>query len=137
MFHAFASPLANISALRYGIETFIMPRFQEKTFMETISRFGITETAVVPPIFVKILSDSIETWRKQLQSLCIVWCAGAPLNRELQMRLKSDLLSHDARIVQVYGLTECGWVSTFKHPESDETGSVGRLLPGYQAKYAY
>ncbi|MCJ1397127.1 hypothetical protein MMC11_000319 [Xylographa trunciseda] len=137
MFHAFASPLANISALRYGVKTFIMPRFHEKTFLETISRFGITETAVVPPIFVKFLSESVEARRKQLQSLCIVWCAGAPLNRELQQGLKSNLLSHDARIVQVYGLTECGWVSTFKHPESDETGSVGRLLPGYQAKIVH
>ena len=137
MFHAFTSPLANISALRYGVKTFIMPRFKEYLFLHTISSFGITETAVVPPILVKFLLQPIDARRESLRPLRLVWCAGAPLHQELQRRVAGDLLFLDARVVQVYGLTECGWASTFKYPESDDTGSVGRLLPGFEAKYGH
>ena len=42
-----------------------------------------------------------------------------------------------ARIVQVYGMTEAGWITTFKFPELDESGSVGRLLPSYEAMYVF
>jgi len=35
------------------------------------------------------------------------------------------------RIVPVYGMTEGGWFTTMKYPEEDDTGSVGRPVPGY------
>lgn len=150
MFHAFALPLAMMSALRCGVETYIMPRFLEGMFLDTIERFGITETAIVPPILVKLLSsispnvngasnrssDAMSTERlgHKLQSLRTIYCGGAPLSAELQHRAKSTLFHPEARIAQVWGMTECGWVATFPYPESDITGSVGRLLPGCHAR---
>lgn len=44
------------------------------------------------------------------------------------------MLAPDARIVQVWGMTEGGWFTTFHYPESDHTGSVGRLIGSYEAK---
>jgi len=44
------------------------------------------------------------------------------------------MLSPTARICQVYGMTEGGWMTTFHYPERDCTGSVGRLVGSYEAK---
>jgi len=44
------------------------------------------------------------------------------------------MFAADARICQVWGMTEGGWMTTFQYPESDFTGSVGRLIGTYQAK---
>lgn len=44
------------------------------------------------------------------------------------------LLNQSARINQVWGMTEAGWITTFLWPERDRSGSVGRLLDGMEAK---
>ena len=134
IFHAFASPLANINGLRNGVLTYLMPRFQQTEFLDTIERFQVTETALVPPILLKFLSSPSKRLQEQLSSLRTVWCGGAPLDGQVQETAIQRLLRPHARIVQVWGLTESGWLSTFKYPERDVTGSVGRLLPGYKAR---
>lgn len=47
-FHTFGMPLISGCALREGHTVYLMRRFEVKHFVECISRFGITETAVVP-----------------------------------------------------------------------------------------
>lgn len=136
LFHAFAAPLCLTSALRYGITTHIMRRFSEQEFLDCIESNKITETAVVPPLIVKFLSGPVDQKRKQLSSLRLILCAGAHLDASIQERANKELLDPEARIAQVWGMTECGWISTFFHPEKDETGSVGRPMPGYQCRSA-
>lgn len=58
---------------------------------------------------------------------------GAPLSEFVQ-NAALRMLSPTARICQVYGMTEGGWMTTFLYPERDSTGSVGRLLGEYEAK---
>jgi len=110
-----------------------MRRYQHDSFLTAIKQFDITETALVPPIIIKLLSCPGNE-QEILRNLQLVWCAGAPLDIATQDRAV-ELLAPNARIAQVWGMTECGWISTFHYPESDKTGSVGRLLPSYQAKY--
>ena len=131
-FHAFASPLGNILAMREGVPTFVMARFNERDFLDAVERYEVTETALVPPVIVKWLANASEARRRQLQSVRVVWCGGAPMDGEVQDKAIDQILSPQARIVQVWGLTECGWLTTFHHPERDSTGSVGRALPNYQ-----
>lgn len=108
-----------------------MRRYQHRDFLHTVSRHQITETALVPPVILKYLTCP-EDEQKHLKSLKLVWCGGAPLDRDSQAAAEA-LFAGDARIVQVYGMTECGWICTFLYPEHDDSGSVGRLLPGFQA----
>lgn len=68
-----------------------------------------------------------------LLSLRLVWTAGAPLDERTQSQMYR-LLVPSARVIQVWGMTEIGWITTFKWPEKDHTGSVGRLLPGMEAR---
>ncbi|KAF1343641.1 AMP-binding enzyme [Delphinella strobiligena] len=131
-FHAFAAPLALVSALRSGHTTYVMSRFNHNHFLNAIERFGITETAMPPPLIVRFLAEDPEQIT-MLNSIELVWSGGAPLSGSTQQAALA-MFSPTARICQVYGMTEGGWMSTFQYPESDCTGSVGRLIGSYEAK---
>jgi hypothetical protein len=71
----------------------------------------------------EVLDDLFANWEIQ----------GAPMSAETQ-NSALRMFASTARICQVYGMTEGGWFTTFHHPESDSTGSVGRLIGSYEAK---
>lgn len=87
---------------------------------------------MVPQILRIVVAQS-SVARRMLKSLQLVWSAGAPLTESLQDQFYR-LLKPAARVIQVWGMTEAGWISTFLWPEKDHSGSVGRLLPGLEAK---
>ena len=87
---------------------------------------------MVPQILRTIVEQS-SVARRMLKSLQLVWSAGAPLTESLLGQFYR-LLNPAARVIQVWGMTEAGWISTFLWPEKDHSGSVGRLLPSMEAK---
>ncbi|MCJ1314161.1 hypothetical protein MMC25_007841 [Agyrium rufum] len=131
MFHAFAWPLAVTIPLREGHTTYVMPRFDMEQFLNAVETLEITETAMVPPIVLACLKNSSS--KMSLRDLQLLWCAGAPLARSSIVQMY-EILSPTARVAQAWGLTECGWITTFPHCEKDDSGSVGRLLPNTEAK---
>lgn len=131
VFHAFSLILVVVNALRYGHRTYMMKKF-DPTFREKVYSFGITETAVTPAILHRLVSVHEETMDR-LKSLRLVWCAGTPLFSDLRSRA-SSLLQPNARIVQVWGMTEGGWFTTFKFPEESHDDSVGRPLDGLHVR---
>ncbi|KAL9131508.1 MAG: hypothetical protein Q9217_000587 [Psora testacea] len=112
-----------------------MRRMDLPRYMSIIQGYKITETAVVPPVVTSILKSSMKAY-KLLRSLRTVWCAGAPLAQSTGNQMYR-LLRPTARLLQVWGMTESGWITTFLWPEKDHSGSVGRLLPGMEAKLVY
>lgn len=75
------------------------------------------------------------TKKYPLTSLKAVLIGAAPLGKESQARFKK-LMAKNGSITQAWGMTEMSCVgSMFYYPEDDETGSVGRMLPGCDAKY--
>lgn len=130
IFHAFTSPLVLLNALRYRETTYVMERYNN-TFASKVLEFGITETAMPPALFVAILA-SPPGELSMLRSLRLIWTGGAVLAPELKRQTLEVI--PDARIVSVFGMTECGWLTTFAYPEVDDTNAVGRPLPGYQIK---
>ncbi len=136
-FHAYAFPIAHISPLREGIPTYIMRRFELHQYLKTVEKYQITETPMVPAMMHMILkkwsSSRPNFFSNPLSTLKLVWCAGSPLDERTQENMYR-LLDPSARVVQVWGMTEAGWISTFLWPEKDHTASVGRLLPGMEAK---
>ena len=131
-FHAFAIPLMTGCAIREQQTAYIMRRFDLKTFLESIDRFKITEIPMVPTMLIAVLMSEL-TNRDNLQSLRSIWVGGSPLRSSTQKDFQA-LLHPDARVTQVWGMTETGWTTIFFHPEMDETGSVGRLAPGMSSK---
>lgn len=133
MFHAFSFPEMVVNALRLGQPSYYMKRFDD-SFAQKVHDFGITESMATPPMLLKLVSQAEkESERKSLQSLRMLLCAGAPLVPELRNNFLR-IFERPPRIVQVWGLTECGWLSTFQYPENDATGSVGRAIAGYQVR---
>lgn len=128
IFHAFSMPEMVINALRLGYPTYFMRRFDE-TFAQKVHDFGITEIAAPPPMLRK-LQQQVEA-HHLLQTLRLVFSGGAPLAAEQRDQV-TRLFNLPPRLVQVYGMTEGGWFTTFKYPEEDLTGSVGRPLLGVE-----
>ena len=111
-----------------------MRRFDLNRYLLFIQQYQITETPMVPQMLRTIVEQPYQLIRDMLKSLRLVWSAGAPLS-EISQESFYRLLHPTARVTQVWGMTEAGWISTFLWPEKDHTGSVGRLLPGIEAKY--
>ena len=131
-FHAFALPLAIVAPLLERIPTYVMRRYDPRLFFDSVQKYEITESHMVNPIALATLAAPPED-RRKLGSLRQVWIAGAPLGEDLQYRL-AQALHPEARVVQVLGMTECGWITTFHYPEKDLSGSCGRLMPNVEAK---
>ncbi|KAL6720094.1 hypothetical protein ACLMJK_002015 [Lecanora helva] len=130
LFHAFAGPISHMSPLRDGHTTYIMKRYDQSQFLEYTKRYQITETLIVTPIVQGLLTLP-QSKLESLDSLRFVGAAGAPLDRAHQHEL-NQRLHPDAIFSQIWGLTEYGWITTFKYPEKD-AGSVGRLMPNTEA----
>lgn len=139
MFHGVAATAAHIDPLRFGIQTYILPRFEIEAFLGAIERFGIKETGMVPTVMSLLLQKAEEeqggvgVMKRQLESLRLVRCAGAPLDIGIQRKFQV-LLHQDAVVVRAWGLTEFGTVTSFSGGEIDHTGSCGRLLSNVEAK---
>ncbi|KAK4953613.1 hypothetical protein LTR10_008216 [Elasticomyces elasticus] len=130
IFHAFSAPEMLFNALRLGQISYFMRRFDD-SFAQKVHDFRITETFGAPAMLLK-LANKPEDYHL-LQSLRYVAYGGAPLGSELSRRFLS-IFEVPPRLVPVYGMTEGGWFTTLKYPEEDDTGSVGRPVPGYELK---
>lgn len=109
-----------------------MRRFELKLYLDSIKDYEITETAMVPAMVIALLMSPL-TKRENLKSLRYIWCGGSPLRSPTQMDFQA-LLAPEAKITQAWGMTETGWCIVFFWPEADDTGSVGRILPGMSMK---
>ncbi|KAK0110159.1 hypothetical protein ONS95_002810 [Cadophora gregata] len=124
-FHVFTMPLQHAVPLRTGYPAYIMPRFEESSFVSAIDTFGITHTIVVPPIMMALSKYD----GGELGTLETVLVGGSCASEGMQRKLYGTL-SEVARIVQVYGMTETGWATTWSRAERDATGSVGQPVDG-------
>lgn len=131
IFHAFSLVMMAVNALRYGHQTYVMRRF-DSTFSEKVFQLQITETAATP-VMLHRLAITSKVQRSELASLRLMWCGGATLTCDVRLKALA-LLRKEARIVQVWGMTEGGWFTTFHHPEDNNDGSVGRPLHGWEIK---
>ncbi|KAK0508724.1 hypothetical protein JMJ35_009000 [Cladonia borealis] len=127
-FHNFALPMITGCAIREQQSVYIMRRFELKLYLDSIKNYDITESPMVPAMIIAILNSPL-TRREDLQSLRYIWCGGSPLRSCTQAEFQA-LLSAEARVTQVWGMTETGWCIVFFWPEGDDTGSIGRILPG-------
>ena len=87
---------------------------------------------MVPAMIIAILTSPL-TKKADLQSLRYIWSGGSPLRSSTQADFQA-LLAPEARVTQIWGMTETGWCTVFFWPEADDTGSVGRILPGMSMK---
>lgn len=109
-----------------------MPRFEEKGFIRALGEFKITQTIVVPPILMALTRHT----SAELNSLRKVFVGGSTSTGGMQQQLYSQM-HPNARIIQVYGMTEVGWATAWTREEKDKTGSVGQAMPDTTLRYSY
>lgn len=109
-----------------------MPRFQEADFVDVLTTFKITHAVVVPPIMMTISKRS----KEELKSLERIYVGGSCASDGMQQQLYSRL-APEAKIVQVYGMTEVGWATCWWGDGRDATGSVGQPIAGTKLRFEF
>ena len=133
MFHAAAVASTHIAPLRLGHQVYIMRRFQLEAFLLYLEKYYITDLAVVPPMALAIIQSSASR-KYDLTSVKLANSGAGPLDKGSQARLQA-LLAPEARMTQIWGMTETSGICTLlPWPEYDDTGSVGYMLAGMDAK---
>ncbi|EGP86358.1 4-coumarate,CoA ligase-like protein, partial [Zymoseptoria tritici IPO323] len=139
MFHVATAPTCHFSPLKDGADTVIMRRFDTEGYLKTIQDHQITDVATVPPMVLSIIQSDLED-KYSLKSVKFATCGAAPLEKRQQARFQA-LLSEGAVFTQVWATTwliprtetTCICTNT-PFPGEDDTGSVGRPVPGIELK---
>lgn len=89
---------------------------------------------VVPPIVVALVNCPLLDDPQYMKSVKWGFSGAAPLGVSMQARLRKKL-PHGAVFTQIFGMTETSCLALITpYGEDDDTGSVGRPIPGLEAK---
>ena len=134
--HLHAAPIFHIAdfpfmfaAPAFGTCQITVPKFNPQTFCETVQRERVTHTVLVPTM-INMLTQFPELKKYDLSTLRHLGYGGSPMAPELVHRTRQVLPS--AKLVQVYGLSETGFLTGLldrEHTE-DRLTSCGRPCMG-------
>ncbi|KAK5991639.1 Phenylacetyl-CoA ligase epaB [Cladobotryum mycophilum] len=136
LYHMASIPSSHFSALRDGVKTFIMRRFELRGYLRNIQKYQITELLLVPPMVMAIINNThlLNDPNYSLDSIRNGIGGAAPLRKEPQQKLKA-LLRKKTPWAQIWAMTETTCFATmFPYPLDDDTGSVGYPLSGIDLK---
>ena len=122
----FASPA-------FGTCQVTIPKFSPQAFCETVARERVTHTVLVPTM-INLLLQYEELKSFDLSSLENLGYGGSPIAPELIHRIRE--LLPEVKLLQVYGLTETGFLSGLQDHEHIEgrLESCGRPCPGIELR---
>jgi acyl-CoA synthetase (AMP-forming)/AMP-acid ligase II len=130
IFHIADFP-AMFAAPAFGACQSALPRFDPHSFCETVARERINYTVLVPTM-MNLLEEFVENNPSDLSSLELLGYGGSPAAPELIRRTRK--LLPRTRLVQVYGLSETGFLTGLRDTEhtDDRLTSCGRPCPGIE-----
>jgi acyl-CoA synthetase (AMP-forming)/AMP-acid ligase II len=113
----------------FGTCQVTIPKFSPKDFCEAVERERVSHTVLVPTM-ISLLTEFQDLGNYDLTSLDIVGYGGSPIAPELIQRTRKVLPG--LKLVQVYGLSETGFLSGLQDHEHAEERlkSCGRSCPG-------
>src|ERR1700738_3252508 len=128
IFHIADFP-AMFAASAFGACQVTIPKFSPQTFCETVERERVSHTVLVPTM-INLLTQFAQVKKYDLSSLEVLAYGGSPVAPELIHRTKS--LLPNLKLVQVYGLSETGFLTGLQNQEhtDDRLLSCGRPCPG-------
>nr|XP_027233161.1 probable 4-coumarate--CoA ligase 3 [Penaeus vannamei] len=117
--------------LRDGAKVVTAPRFDSKTFVDSISKHKVTLLYSVPPIlnFLKVSPAATPEALGTLRAIVNSAAPAAPSTVDALM----DKLSPTAGFQDGYGMTECNFLTMVPFGET-RSGTIGKLLPNVKAK---
>jgi long-chain acyl-CoA synthetase len=128
IFHIADFP-AMFAAPMFGASQVTLARFQPETFCEVVAKERVNYTVLVPTM-INFLTQFAESNQHDLTSLEMLGYGGSPMAPQLIRRTRE--LLPKAHLVQVYGLSETGFLTGLQDEEhtSDKLMSCGRPCPG-------
>lgn len=118
-----------VAAPAFGACQVTIPKFNPQNFCEIVERERVSHTVLVPTM-INLLTQSPEAKRYDLSSLEVLAYGGSPMPPELIERTRA--LLPNLQLVQVYGLSETGFLTGLQNQEHTEGRllSCGRPSPG-------
>jgi long-chain acyl-CoA synthetase len=122
----FASPA-------FGTCQVTIPKFSPEAFCETVERERVTHTVLVPTM-INLLTQFADLKKYDLTSLEYLGYGGSPIAPALIHSTRKMLPG--AKLVQVYGLSETGFLAGLQDHEhtEDRLASCGRPCPGIEVQ---
>jgi long-chain acyl-CoA synthetase len=117
------------AAPAFGASQITIPKFSAQTFCATVEREHVTHTVLVPTM-INLLTQSPDARKYDLSSLQVLAYGGSPMAPELVHRTRE--LLPKIKLIQVYGLSETGFLTGLQDQEhtEDRLMSCGRPCPG-------
>ncbi len=115
----------------YESTTVFLEHFNDHLFLESIQKYRVNMTIIVPPLLIFLLKTEIFD-QYDLTSLKEIMCGSALITKHLELAVKKRF-NNNIFIRQVYGMTESSAQCTMQM-EEDNPGSVGIPMKGIQAK---
>lgn len=132
MFHIFANIVVLNRTVLDGGMIVMLPRFDARQTLKAQNRVRATSMPGVPTMFQALL-DHPDVAKTDFDSLLVCISGGAPLPLPLKRKFEARTGAH---IVEGYGLTESGIVSTnpFGNLDFEKPGTIGQPLPGTEIR---
>jgi long-chain acyl-CoA synthetase len=117
------------AAPAFGACQITLSKFNAQDFCKTVERNEVTHTVLVPTM-INLLTQSPEAQHRDLTSLEVLAYGGSPMAPELILRTRE--LLPKVKLVQIYGLSETGFLTGLRDDEHVEGRflSCGRPCPG-------
>jgi len=117
----------------FGACQVTIPRFSPKSFCETVERERVSHSVLVPTT-ISLLTQFPDLEKYDLTSLEVIGYGGSPIAPELIRQTRAAIPS--LRLVQVYGLSETGFLTGLQDHEHTEERltSCGRPCPGIEVR---
>ncbi|KAL8488855.1 hypothetical protein ACS0TY_024962 [Phlomoides rotata] len=136
LFHVYSLISVMLCCLRAGAAMVIMPRFEINKMLELMQKYRVTVAPFVPPILLAIAKIPAAEAKFDLSSVRKVTCGAAPMDRKLQVSLRTKL--PNATVGQGYGMTEALVLSMClgfaKKPLKFKAGSCGGVIRNARMK---
>ncbi|KZT41668.1 acetyl-CoA synthetase-like protein [Sistotremastrum suecicum HHB10207 ss-3] len=139
LYHILGQLYYCVGSVKTGNTTYIMEDFTFPGLLASIEKFRINFLVIVPPIAVLIAKSPV-TKKYDLSSVQYVLSGGAPLSAEAGLgveRVFDPTGKKDARITQVWGLSETTGAATFfdldDYDDEGKREGVGKLISGVSA----
>jgi long-chain acyl-CoA synthetase len=128
MFHIADFP-ATFAAPVFGAAQMTLPHFDPPSFCASVQSNGVTHTVLVPSM-INTLCQFEELHAYDLESLEVLAYGGSPIAPALVRDIRR--LLPKAKLLQVYGLSEAGFLTGLTDAEhtEDRLTSCGRTCPG-------
>ena len=128
LFHVHGLVVAQLVALWAGAQTLWLPKFEADAVWTAIPEHGVSVFMGVPTFHHRLLQSSVQV---DLSSMRLFTSGSAPLPASVHAAFEQRT---GLRILERYGMSEVGIVLSNPYQGERRAGTVGRPLPGIQAK---